>query len=183
MGNPILRSKCSVEYTTPAETSRTLPINCAKSDTEKWPWKYLFVKTLGTESPNTTDGIERANASFTIEGETTAGSSSSGQVVLRGVFAYIATDQINASIVCELDMEGGESVWSPNYEIEALLELPSGETVTTFFKVNEKYNSQTVTLPATVCPKILWVIAKVQPSGGDISEIPACSGSITVSLS
>jgi hypothetical protein len=62
------------------------------------------------------------------------------------------------------------------------LELPSGETVTTFFKVNDTYNSQTVTLPATVCPKILWVIAKVQPSGGDISEIPACSGSITVSL-
>lgn len=177
---PILRTHCDVEYTTPAGTPRTLPINCAKSDSATWPWKYLFVKTLGTASPSTTDGIERAPASFTVEGETFEGSSSSGQVVLRGVFAYIATDPINVSITCELNMDGSQSIWNPNYESEALLDLPNGDTVQSFFKVNADYTSQTVTLPATVCPKILWVIAKVQPAGGLLAEIPACSGSITV---
>ena len=179
---PILRTHCDVEYYTPGDSIRIMPINCAKSDSETWPWKYLFVKTLGTDPAITTDGFERAPASFTVEGETFQGSSSSGQVVLRGVFAYIATDPINVSIECELNMEGSQSVWNPNYYIEALLEEPSGDTVQTFFSVQADYKSETVTLPATVCPKILWIQARVQPSGGPLVDIPSCSGSITVSL-
>jgi hypothetical protein len=176
---PILRTKCSVDYTTPSNTTLNLPINCAASDSNDWPWNYFWTKTIGTATPILSNGTSRASGSFQVDGK-----SVKEQVVIRGIFAYIATDPLSATISCNALMQKREDdppELDPKYTLKAVLYEPNGSPLSTFFDVTTSNASATVTLPATVCPKILWVGAAVQPIGAD--SLPPCSAKIIVSVS
>jgi hypothetical protein len=178
---PILRTNCSVDYTTPSGTTLKLGINCAAASSDTWPWKYFWTKTIGSgnTTPKTTSATQEAGGSFNVEGD-----SDEGQVVLRGIFAYIATDPLSATITCNAKMIQSGSTTNPNtatYKLIARLYEPNGSQVTSFFDVSEKTKTQTVTLPATVCPKVLWVGAAVQPAGK--LPYPTCEANISVTVS
>ncbi len=76
---------------------------------------------------------------------------------------------------------GDPPTLDPKYTLKAVLYEPSGAPVSTFFDVTDSNKSVSVSLPATVCPKILWVGAAVQPIGAD--SLPPCEAKINVSIS
>jgi hypothetical protein len=178
---PILRTHCSVAYSTPAGGSTlNLGINCAAASSGTWPWKYFWTKTIGSGNtrPVTTNATQEAGGSFNIDGD-----SDEGQVVLRGIFAYIATDPLSATIKCTAKMIVTQSTPptnTANYALIARLYEPNGSLISSFFDENAQTKETTVTLPATVCPKVLWVGALVQPRGP--LPFPSCQASISVSV-
>ena len=177
MGNlPILRTDCDIEYTTPTGGKLNLPVNCAKSDSDTWPWKYFWTKTIGTEQPQVSNGFIRSSASIDESGE-----SSTGQVVMRTIFSYIATHPLPATIYCSANMSGSPSGFSPNYRLIAKLYKPDGSEVESYFDIAEGTKQVSVTLPATVCPKILWVGVAVQPFGA-APPLPPCTANISVTV-
>ena len=116
---PILRTDCDVEYTTPSGSKLNLSVNCAKSDSDTWPWKYFWTKTIGTEQPKLSNGTSRSSASMSVDG-----ASDTGQVVLRAIFAYIATNPLSATIKSNVNMQESQSSTSkftPNYKLIARL--------------------------------------------------------------
>jgi hypothetical protein len=183
MGNPIVR-KCSVDFTTPAGGINKLPINCAVDDSEKWPWKYFYAKTLGTriddQYPVSENGLLRgAGASFTVDGY-----DSKGQTVLRGFFAYVATNDITVSVTLRVNADGGDPGpnASENIKLIGRLYNPSGNDVVQEY-FNETYANEvneSIILPATVCPKILWLGAAIQPAGynNGLEGLPITEASI-----
>ena len=164
----ILRTKCDFQWVTPSNTLLTLPINCANHPGDSWPWEYFWTKTLGTDSPVTTSNTEQAPASFSIDG-----SVSSGQTVLRGIFAYVATDPITASVSLSAsatppwDFDTGEWEARENKRLLARLYNATGGLIETFIDSDNGTAEATITLPATVCPKVLWLGAAIQPTGDD----------------
>jgi hypothetical protein len=177
---PILRTECDVEYKTPAGNTLNLSVNCAKSDSNTWPWKYFWTKTIGTEEPQLSNGTSRSAASISQEED-----SSGGQVVMRTIFAYIATHPLSATINCSAKMQqtqGSTSVFSPNYRLIAKLYELNGSEAESYIDAREENKEATVTLPATVCPKVLWVGVAVQPSGA-APPLPSCSAKIFVTVS
>jgi len=163
----ILRSLKTVSYTPPAGGNLDLFVNCAITDDESWHWKYFWTQTVGTGTPVTTNGFERSESAYV----TRDASASAGQTVLRAIYAYVATKSINLNINLEADAAG------INTTLIARLYSPNGTTVETFHSSNSDSFSGTITLPATVCPKILWLGAASQPSG--VSPLPATSCEIT----
>lgn len=184
---PILRTKCNVAYTTPSGSTLSLPVNCAVSDSDGWPWKYFWTKTLGTGSPQLSNGFSRG-LPFIVEGN-----HESGQTVIRAIFAYIATDPISVTISAlasgGYNFEDNQS----NFQVTARLYTPAGGIVTTYFNEGSEQEtgytdaSATIDLPATVCPKIIWIGASVQPTGyfyDDYGQIlPPTNASIQFSAS
>lgn len=180
----ILRTECAVEYTTPAGTTRILPINCANSNADRWPWEYLAITTLDTQtptrSPQTTSEFRRSPAAALVKGQSIA-----GQVVVRLAFAYVATSPIYAFMGGYLKMDAGGSAadWRPNYNIDAGLYRPNGDKVKSLMlEPNKTQHFTTVTLPATDCPLVVFALASVQPFNGPLSELPVCEGTISASL-
>ena len=183
MGNPIVR-KCSVDFTTPAGGINKLPINCAVDDSEKWQWQYFFTKTLGTriedQYPVLENGILRGEgASFLIDAYGTK-----GQTVMRGFFAYVATDDIAVNVILKANLEGGDAGPNASDNIKLIARLYNsngGDPVEEYF--NETYSKeieQSIVLPATVCPKILWLGVSVQPAGyiNGLAGLPTTEASI-----
>lgn len=163
----ILRSEQTVSYRPPAGGNLNLFVNCAITDTDSWHWKYFWTQTIGTGTPVTTNGYERSESAYV----TKDASAFQGQTVLRAIYAYVATKSIKLDI--ELEADAGNS----NTTIIARLYEPNGTAVETFHSSNGTSFSGIVTLPATVCPKILWLGAAAQPSG--VSPLPNTSCSIT----
>jgi len=163
---PILRTKCDFSWTTPFGASRTLPINCANSDSETWPWQYWRTKTVGTNSPVSTSAVVRSNASFDEQGDANA-----GQTVLRGFFAYVATDPISASVNLSVsatpswDFDSGSYSLRENISLVAALYSADGSQVASYINTDVRSVSQSIELPATTCPKVLWLNASIQPTG------------------
>lgn len=168
----VMRTKCSVDWNTPVGSARSEWVNCAKNNATEWPWKYTWIKTLGTYSPVppvTTSGQSTVAASFTVDG-----SCPQGQTVLRGIFAYIAKNAFSATVNLSANTT---SAWNPtttypnlrkNITLQAILYNSSSQIVTTFFsETTATSKSATISLPATTCPYILWLFAAVQPSGED----------------
>jgi hypothetical protein len=181
----ILRTKCDFDWTTPFGSVRTLPINCAKSNYETWPWKYWWTKTVESSPPIiSTSELLDANASFYEEGQ-----SVSGQVVLRCFFAYIATNTMQTSVTLNVsaeppwDEDGGSYSLRENRSLTAKLYNASTGLVESYIDTDARNAEQTITLPATTCPKVLWLNASIQPTGIPPwqSYLPPCYAKITMS--
>jgi hypothetical protein len=163
----------------------TLDVNCADYDGDEWPWYFFSTETTGSGKdlngdpviPVTVGGYSRMDPA--TESATQTAYSGLGQAVVRVIFAYIATDPISATIECSADTADTDII-DPNYRMIARLYEPNGALVEEFFDVNYSEESQTVTLPATVCPKILWVGAAAQPTGVEIH--PPAEALIIVTL-
>lgn len=161
----ILRTKCEFDWTTPFGSVRTLPINCATSDSYTWPWQYFFTRTRNSYVPTSSSGTERSAASMYLEE-----SSDSGQSVIRGFFAYIATNPFYVSV--ELSASTSQPWFfdipfqaRENILLVARLYSAKTELLETFINSVSPSESQSFQLPATVCPKVLWLSASVQPTG------------------
>jgi hypothetical protein len=183
----ILRTKCSLQWVTPAGATRTLPINCANKSSDRWPWSYVTTKTTGTANPVSTSDTVQADASFEIEAN-----ADRGQSVLRGFFAYVATDSITASVNLSAsaspawDIDDGDFQARENIQLIARLYSASSESLQTYINKTDRSADATITLPATVCPNVLWLEAKIQPTGDAPEEdppinLPATTAKITFS--
>jgi len=166
----ILRYLCQVPYTTPTGGTLNLPMNCAHTDTSSWNWKYFFTKTVG-DPPVTTNGIQRDTSGWVAH----TGSAQGGQTVLRAIYAYVSTEDVSVQITMEADAGtyGGQKK-----VLKAVLYGADGSEISTFFDSKLATITQTVTLPATVCPKVLWLGASAQPTAIPGSPIPNSSASI-----
>lgn len=155
----ILRTVCEGDYRTPSGATTKLPVNCATSDTSGWPWKYFWTKTIGSFNPQLQNGTNGGGAGFSVEGEC-----SSGQTVVRGMFAYIADKPFNVYVTCEADAD--EHNGKDNFTLIAKLYEIDGGEVSTIINLNteERMQSSPFTCPATACPKVLWVGAASQPT-------------------
>lgn len=174
----ILRTACSVNYTTPTGGALSLPINCANSESSAWPWKYFFTQTTETETPITSNGIVASGVGATHEA-----SSELGQAIVRVIFAYIATDPISATISAAVTGWGSPSYPEvDNFTLIARLYSPDGGQVSEFFNTSNPTKVEAVTLPATTCPLVVWVGAASQPTGADFEDLPPCTASASVSL-
>jgi len=166
MPTPILRTKCDFNWTTPFGASRLMPINCASSNTDTWPWKYWWTKTVGTASPVSTSAVVQSSASLNQQGNADL-----GQTVLRGFFAYVATDPISASVSLSVSatpawsFEGETYQLAENISLVAALYSANGSQVASYIDTNSRTASQSIELPATICPKVLWLNASIQPTG------------------
>lgn len=165
---------CNLVWITPANSLLTLPINFSSSTGYAGPWKHFWTKTLGTYSPSLTNGFAEG-VNFSVNG-----SFNSGQTVIRGIFAYVATDPINVSV----SLQASSSYWEPSQQypnvrknITLLARLynqvggPSG-LLQTFISSNSGSETLSFTLPATNCPKVLWLGAAIQPTGEDPQTSP-----------
>lgn len=166
---PILKTHCSVAYTTPSNTTLNLPINCANSNTTKWPWTYFRTTTTGLHPPVTVGGFQQSDPFFSVFVD------GSGQAVVRGIFAYIATDPMTVNITMGSSYYLGEPPYGNTSTTKFIAKLydPSGGEIETYKdSIETGYAQQTQVsgvLPATVCPKILWVGVSIQPAGtGDL---------------
>jgi hypothetical protein len=166
----ILRYLCQVPYITPGGGTLNLPMNCAHTDTSSWNWRYFHTKTIG-DPPVTTNGIQRDTSGWVAH----TGSAIQGQTVLRAIYAYVSTEDVSVQITMEADAGtyGGQQK-----SLKAILFNPDGSEITTFFDSNVAEITQTVTLPATVCPKVLWLGAAAQPTAIPGFPIPNSSASI-----
>jgi len=184
MSIPILRTKLDLDWgTTTGTGSLLLPIDCAVFDSNTWPWQYFWTKTLGTFSPVTTDDIERSTTSeFLVNG-----SHPSGQTVIRGIFAYIATDDIEASV----SLSASSSTWEGGSRQKNITLLArrynaaggSSGILETYISSTSGSASASITLPATVCPQVIWLGAAIQPTGEDESNpLPSTQAEVTFSL-
>lgn len=179
----ILRTKCGFQWVTPSSTLLTLPINCANNPGDSWPWRYFKTQTTG-DPPQTQGGLQDGSGSFSIE----AGAEE-GQTVLRGIFAYVATDPIAASVSLSVSADPPWDVDEGTYELRenrtllARLYSADGGLLETYIDSDYDTAEATITLPATVCPKVLWLGAAIQPTGTppDPPFKPATTASITFS--
>ena len=184
MSIPILRTKLDLDWgTTTGTGSLLLPIDCAVFDSNTWPWKYFWTKTLGTFSPVTTNAIVReSDSQFVVNG-----SHPSGQTVIRGIFAYVATDNISASV----SLSASSSTWEGGSRQKNITLLarrynyaggPSG-ILQTYISSTSGTASASITLPATVCPQVIWLGAAIQPTGEDgLHPLPSTQAEVTFSL-
>jgi hypothetical protein len=178
----ILRTKCGFQWVTPFGASRTLPINCANNTGDSWPWKYWWTKTVGTSTPVSTSAITQSNASFDEQGNAL-----SGQTVLRCFFAYVATDPIEASVNLSVsasppwEYDSGEYTLNENISLVARLYDATTALIETYIDTDYRDAESSFTLPATVCPKVLWLNASIQPTGTppDPPYAPSTTASIT----
>ena len=179
----ILRTKCDFQWVTPSLTLLTLPINCANNPGDSWPWKFFKTQTLGNP-PQTQGGLQDGSGSFSIEA-----SADAGQTVLRGIFAYVATNPIGASVDISVsaspswDVETEKFTLRENRTLLARLYSADGGLLETYIDSDYRTASASITLPATVCPKVLWLGAAIQPTGTppDPPYAPATTASITFS--
>ena len=174
---PILRTSCQTDYFTPANTARRLFVNCAKHDSDVWPWNCFWTKTLNTKSPllTSSNGYERTVASFTIQGAATR-----GQTVVRGMFAYVATESFTANI--ELSVSTEFTLDRDNVKLTAgLYKASDGALITSFVDTASQFSvTQAITLPATICPAVLWLSAAIQPTGETPTKpLPSTSGMVS----
>lgn len=165
---PILKSKCSVPFVTPSGSTTNLPVCCASSDENSWPFLNFQVTTVGTDNPITESIISRGS-SFQAQ------SMYIGQTVIRAMFAYVATQSIIFNIQTKIIgyIGGGfTSKISGPYKMFARLYELSGAEVAEYISVEDNKEStstieeeeiRTIQLPATVCPKVLWIFASYQP--------------------
>lgn len=161
----ILRTKCDFDWTTPFGTVRTLPINCAYDSSETWASKFWYVRTIGTANPNTveflSDGPDIEFAEFCDE----------GQIVFRCFFAYVATDPITTNIELSAtaappwNEDGTGYQLRENISLTAKLYDPSTSLIETYIDTDGHTASGAFTLPATICPKVVWLNASIQPTG------------------
>jgi hypothetical protein len=179
----ILRNKCDFQWVTPSSTLLTLPINCANNPGDSWPWRYFKTQTTG-DPPQTQGGFQDGSGSFSLE----AGAEK-WQTVLRGIFAYVATDPIGASITMSVsadppwDIDEGTYSLRENRTLLARLYSADGGLLETYIDSDYNTAEATITLPATVCPKVLWLGAAIQPTGRPTAPPyePSTTASITFS--
>lgn len=161
----ILRTKCDFQWVTPSSTLLTLPINCANNIGDSWPWKYFKTQTIG-DPPQTQGGLQDGSGNFYIEA-----SAEEGQTVVRGIFAYVATDPIQASVVLKVnadppwDLDEGTYELRENRTLLARLYSADGGLLETYIDSDGYSEYAEFVLPATVCPKVLWLGAAIQPTG------------------
>lgn len=167
----ILRYLCQVPYVTPGGGTLNLPMNCAHTDTSAWNWKYFWTRTYN-DPPVTTNGIQRDSYGWVAH----SGAATGGQTVLRAIYAYVSTEDVSVEIEMEADAGtyGGQSK-----TLKAVLYDADGTEISVFFnETTVKTFTQTVTLPATVCPKVLWLGAAAQPTAIPGFPIPNSFASI-----
>lgn len=164
----IIRSSCSAPFLTPSGSTTNLPVCCATSDENSWPFYAFTVTTFGTDNPVTQSFFPRG-ADFQAQGMST------GQTVVRGMFAYIATHSIIYNIETKIIGYVGQGFTqkiSGPYKMNAGLYELSGAQIQSFINVQNNIEStstveeqelMTIQLPPTVCPKVLWVFASYQP--------------------
>jgi hypothetical protein len=180
---PILRLGCQVDYLTPVGAQRKLFVNCADHDSDVWPWNYFWTKTLNTKAPllTSSNGYVRSAPVFTVQGSSTL-----GQTVVRGMFAYVASEPFSANIA--LSVSKAFTLDNDNVKLGAgLYSALKGDLVTSFVDTTAKLltpeNSsatETILLPATICPLVLWLSAAIQPTGeGQNKPLPSTSGSVS----
>jgi hypothetical protein len=133
-------------------------VNCATSNTPEWPWNYFWTRTTATKPPVTVGGYLSSDPSFIVEGAAPV-----GQTVVRGMFAYVATQAFNADIF--LSASAAFTLAADNFKMNARLYKADGSLVSSFIESTESSASATISLPATTCPLILWLGASVQPTG------------------
>lgn len=161
-----------------------MPINCADFNSETWPWQYWWTKTVGTTTPVSTSAVVQSSASFDEQGNAVA-----GQTVLRGFFAYVATDPISASVSLSVsatpswDLDEGSYSLRENISLVAALYSADGSQIESYIDTDARTASQSIELPATTCPKVLWLNASIQPTGTppDPPFEPATQANITFS--
>mgnify|MGYP007086392881 CR=1 FL=1 len=174
---PILRTDCKVDYQTPSGGTLSLDVNCAGTDSLFWEWKYFHTKTIGTATPITSNGTSRSltigSASFEDNEECPE-----GQTVMRAIFAYIADQDFSVNV--ELEVEGNPDTPNLNPLLLARLYSATGGQVTEYINTTQKTASQTIILPATVCPKVLWLGVAIQPTVS--IPLPATTGRISFSV-
>jgi hypothetical protein len=147
------------------------------SNSGTWPWQYFQTQTTG-DTPQTQGGLSTGSGSFVVEA-----SSGEGQSVVRGFFAYIATDPINATITANVtSTHDPDEVVTPdnngeNRRLIARLYSPNGGVLATYFDTTSASASASIELPATTCPKVLWVGAAAQPYG--FTPAPATTAKVT----
>lgn len=125
-----------------------------------------------------------ANASFYEEGQ-----SVSGQVVLRCFFAYVATHSMQTTITLDVfadpqwDEDGGSYSLRENRSLTAKLYDASSTLIESYIDTDARNAVATITLPATTCPKVLWLNASIQPTGIPPWQpyLPICFASIEMS--
>lgn len=179
----ILRTKCDFQWVTPSNTLLTLPINCANRAGDSWPWKFFKTQTIG-DPPQTQGGLQDGSGSFSIEAN-----AEEGQTVLRGIFAYVATDPIEAYVNLSVSAEPPWDVEEETYELRenrtllARLYSADGGLLETFINSEDNDAESMITLPATVCPKVMWIGAAIQPTGTPPTEPfkPSTTAMITFS--
>lgn len=179
---PILRTNCSVAYTTPSNTILNLPINCANSNTTEWPWKYFKTSTTGLKPPVTQPEYRTSDSTMDVRE-----SSAFGQAVVRGMFAYIATDPMTLNITMRSYFYLGEAGETAKTIFIAKLYDPAGGTIETYKDLTlDSYSNFTevngAILPATVCPKILWVGASIQQGSNTGGPLLDCGASLEVGV-
>lgn len=163
----ILRTKCNYNFPGGGEAGPlTLPINHATQDSETWAWKYFWRKTLNSYAPITQEGgIAGGSGSFTLSG------SGTGQTVLRAAFAYISSQAVS----CSINLSVTIGWWGPDEtgrrnlqkNIRLMARLYTGSSSQSLIDTTNASASITATLPATACPKVLWLAAQIQPTGED----------------
>lgn len=171
----ILRTSCVVPFTTPSGSITNLPINCAATDSNSWNWKYFWVKTQGI---TTTQGFNRSDTYATLPSnpEILINGSGGFQLVIRGMFAYVATHSVNISVNINssvvIPYVDKSSVWASMQQYAKLFS-PSGgnplrvdlDQTIVFTSSNNDIasipqfmnNDFITTLPATNCPLVYFV--------------------------
>jgi hypothetical protein len=163
---------CKVDYFSPSKSRTPLFVNCADNDSDLWPWNYFWTKTITTIPPVTTNGTARTTAAFSVEGASTV-----GQTVVRGMFAYVATQPFVGAI--DLSAWAEYTLQRDNFKMLAKLYTLDGTLVSSFIDSVEASASAEVTLPATVCPLVLWLGASVQPTGAtQTNPLPPTTASV-----
>jgi len=177
----ILRTKCDFNWTTPFGSSRNLPINCAYDSSETWPGMYRWTKTIGTTTPVTSTGLDVGPGFQDNE------ACDEGQTVYRAFFAYVATEpfitrfELSASASPAWDSDSPYRL-RENISLTAKLYSPTTALLETFIDTDEHEAEGVFTLPATTCPKVVWLNASIQPTGSKPDLfLPATSVAIRVS--
>jgi len=177
----ILRTKCDFDWVTPFGALRTLPINCASDSSENWPYQYRWTKTVETTNPiSTTELVSDTDPYFHEQGQ-----SSSGQIILRAFFAYVATDDwiIEAELKAYPDVPWSDGDRSENVSLTAKLYDATTNLVESYLDTSNREGSTNLTLPATICPKVVWLNASIQPTGTPPpgqTGLPPCYAEITL---
>lgn len=176
----ILRTKRDFNWATPFGASRLMPINCANSSSVNWQWYYWWTKTVNTSDPISTSGTLNSYASFYEEGQ-----SAVGQIVLRCFFAYVATHPMQTTVNLSAFSEPawvGDGL-AENISLTCKLYDASTTLIESYIDTDYGEAEQTINLPATTCPKVLWLNASMQPTGIPPwqSYLPPCYAKITMS--
>ena len=172
---------CHINWKTPTNTFLYLPVNHLSYGGYTNPFRYFWTHTRGefkNKCPFSTERRDNGYWQSAPSFEVSANSfyEGGGQTVIRGIFAYRSPDPILVNVSFKAKAEPPwtnndppfEPPISKNENITFLARLYSqeGGLEKTYL---EEYNSRKKEiefyLPATECPKVLWLGAAIQPTG------------------